>query len=183
MQTSSHRSTHTRPGWQSTDMGHIWLVGMMGSGKTTVGVLVAQILGLPFIDTDAFVMESTGYTINELFSRGEDVFRDAESDVIASGAEGARSVIATGGGAILSVENVATMSGSGTIILLHVDVGTIAERVDLTTDRPLLDTPGAVARILADRLSIYEDAADHVVSTVGRSPADVAEEVAACVDM
>lgn len=164
-------------------MGHIWLVGMMGSGKTTVGVLVAQILGLPFIDTDTVVMESTGCTISELFSRAEGVFRDAESDVIAASADVARSVIATGGGAILSEENVSTMSGSGTIVLLNVDAGTIAERIDLTADRPLLGSPGDVARILADRLSIYENVADHVVSTVGRSPREVAEEVAACVDM
>jgi shikimate kinase len=164
-------------------MGHVWLVGMMGSGKTTVGVLAAQILGLPFVDTDAVVMESTGRTISELFAEGEAVFRGAESDVIASTAGIRRSVVATGGGAILSRENVAVMSGSGTIVLLHVDAETIAERVDLTLDRPLLNSPGAVARVLADRLSIYEDVADHVVSTVGRSPREVAMEVAACVDM
>jgi shikimate kinase len=164
-------------------MGHIWLVGMMGSGKTTVGVLAAQILGLPFVDTDAVVMESTGRTINELFAEGEAVFRSAESDVIASTADIQRSVVATGGGAILSSDNVTIMSGSGTIVLLHVDAETITERVEFMEDRPLLNSPGAVARILADRLSIYEDVADHVVSTVGRSPQDVAMEVAACVDM
>ena len=103
--------------------------------------------------------------------------------MIASTADIQRSVVATGGGAILSSDNVTIMSGSGTIVLLHVDAETITERVEFMEDRPLLNSPGAVARVLADRLSIYEDVADHVVSTVGRSPQDVAMEVAACVDM
>lgn len=183
MRISLRRSTRTKPGWQSTDMTHIWLVGMMGSGKTTVGVLAAQILGLPFVDTDTVVMESTSRTIDELFAEGEAEFREAEAEVIASTADAQRSVVATGGGAILSEENVAIMSDSGTIVLLQVDAETIAERVDTTAHRPLLGPPGAVERILAARLSIYEDVADHVIATVGRSPREVAMEVTACADM
>ncbi|GMQ93145.1 MAG: shikimate kinase [Acidimicrobiia bacterium] len=164
-------------------MRHIWLVGMMGSGKTTVAVLAAQILGLPFVDTDARVMESTGRTITELFAEGERVFRSAEADVIAETAEDHPAVVATGGGAILSHDNVAIMKGSGTVVLLHVDAATIAERMRPCTDRPLLDSPDAVERILADRQSIYEHASDCVVSTIGRAPDEIAMEVAACVDM
>jgi len=164
-------------------MRHIWLVGMMGSGKTTVGVLAAQILGLPFVDTDARVMESTGRTVTELFAEGESVFRSAEADVIAAAARDQPAVVATGGGAILSNENVAIMKDSGTVVLLHVDAATIAERMSLSTDRPLLDSPDAVERILADRLSIYEHVSDHVISTIGRDPEAIAMEVAACVDM
>ncbi|MEN8040311.1 MAG: shikimate kinase [Actinomycetota bacterium] len=164
-------------------MGHIWLVGMMGSGKTTVGVLTAQNLKVPFVDTDATVMETTGQTIGELFAVGESVFREAEARAIAAVATRPDSVVATGGGAILSTENVSVMRGSGTIVLLDVDAETIATRVEVRADRPLLDSPDAIARVLTERLSLYEDAADYVVSTIGREPTRIAMEVAACVDM
>ncbi len=164
-------------------MGHIWLIGMMGSGKTTVGVLTAQILDRPFLDTDAIVMDSTGRTIQELFDDGEDVFRRAEAIAVASASAGDASVIASGGGSVLSRDNVAIMEGSGTLVLLDVDAATIAERVPIGTDRPLLQTVEAIERIIVERADVYSDVAQHVVSTVGRSPHEVAMEVAACVDM
>lgn len=164
-------------------MGHIWLVGMMGSGKSTVGVLTAQILNRPFIDTDAEVMESTGSTIPELFAEDERRFRAAESEAIASVAQRPASVVATGGGAILSKDNVAVMSGSGTLVLLEVDAKTIGDRIGYASERPLARSPESVARVLSDRTEIYVDVADRVVPTVGRTPQDVASEVAACSDM
>ena len=164
-------------------MGHIWLIGMMGSGKTTVGVFAAQILDRPFLDTDAIVMTNTGRTIPELFEDGEAEFRRAESIVIASAAAEVDSVIASGGGSVLSRDNVAIMEGSGTVVLLDVDAATIAERVQIGSDRPLLQTAAAMEHILAERAEVYNDVAQHIVSTVGRTPQDVAMEVAACVDM
>ena len=67
-------------------MGHIWLIGMMGSGKTTAGELAARMLDRPFLDTDAMVTVKTGQTIPELFSESEEAFREAEISAIASAA-------------------------------------------------------------------------------------------------
>jgi shikimate kinase len=164
-------------------MGHIWLIGMMGSGKTTTGVLVARILDRPFIDTDAAVMVETGMTIPELFDESESTFREAESVAITRVAGQADAVIATGGGSILARENVTIMEGTGTIVLLDADAGTIAERVARTTDRPLLADGDSIEHILDKRAGVYRSVARHVVSTVGRTADEVASEVASCVDM
>ncbi len=164
-------------------MGHIWLIGMMGSGKTTVGVLAARILDRPFIDTDTAVMMASGKTIPELFEESEATFRAAESAAIADAAAQENAVIASGGGSILSRDNVAIMERSGTIVLLDVDATTIAERVQTDGDRPLLETKESIERILAERIDVYNNVAQHVVSTVGRVPDEIAMEVAACVDM
>ena len=164
-------------------MGHIWLIGMMGSGKTTVGVLAAQILQRPFLDTDAMVMSETGRTIPELFAESEAIFRDAESAAVAAAAIASDSVIASGGGSILSPDNVTVMEGSGTIVLLEVDAATISERVEINGDRPLLITTEVVHRILSERDDLYHGVAQRTVSTIGRAPQDIAMEVALCVDM
>ena len=183
MMMSSAPSAPIRPGWPSSDMAHIWLIGMMGSGKTTVGMLAAQILDRPFVDTDATVMTTTGRTIPELFEESEGAFRRAESVAIADAAGEEDSVIATGGGAILSKDNVTAMRGSGSVILLDVDAATVVERVEIAENRPLLSTTESVERILAERSDIYNTVAHHVVQTVGRSPQEIAMEVTSCVDM
>lgn len=164
-------------------MGHIWLIGMMGSGKTTVGVLAAQILTRPFLDTDAMVMSSTGRTIPELFEESEATFRTAEASVLATAAAEPDAVIASGGGSILSRENVVEMQKSGEIVLLDVDAETIAERITPGDNRPLLRNVGEIEKILAERAEVYSTVAQYVVSTVGRSPHEIAWEVAECVDM
>ena len=164
-------------------MGHIWLIGMMGSGKTTVGVLVAHMLNRPFVDTDAIVITATARTIPELFEHDPETFRMAESSAIDDASEGADSVIATGGGSILSKGNVTTMRASGSVVLLEVDASTVLERVGIGPDRPLLSTAESVDRILTERASLYSNAAHHVVAAAGRTPDEIAMEVASCVDM
>ncbi len=164
-------------------MGHIWLIGMMGSGKTTTGVLAAQILDRPFVDTDDVVMAKTERTITELFKESETTFREAESIVIAETAAHTDSVVATGGGSVLLQENVDIMERSGTIVLLEADEETIAQRAEVAADRPLLSDEHAIRRILAERTEAYRLVARYTVSTIGRAPSEVAEEVASCVDM
>jgi shikimate kinase len=164
-------------------MGHIWLIGMMGSGKTTVGMLTAQMLNKPFVDTDVTVMTTTGRTIPELFEENEEEFRMAESIAIGDAAGGEDSIIATGGGAILSDDNVTMMRRSGSVILLAVDAATVVERVDIDESRPLLSTTESVERILAERADVYNTVAHHVVQTVGRTPKEIAVDVTSCVDM
>jgi shikimate kinase len=164
-------------------MGHIWLIGMMGSGKTTTGMIVAQMLEKPFIDTDSVVMGETGKTISDLFEESESVFRSAESSVIVDAAAQEDAVIATGGGSILNSDNTAIMERTGSIVFLEADAGTIADRIEVAADRPLLTEAPSIERILAERAQAYLSAARHVVSTVDRTPNEVALEVVSCVAM
>ena len=163
-------------------MRHIWLIGMMGTGKTTVAALVATLLGRPVVDTDAIVMESTGRTIPELFAESEMAFRDAERMAIASFAAAPASVVATGGGAVLDDRNVILMKELGTLVLLTAGIDEILERLDVAGGaRPLFTDAEALVRIDAERRERYFEVADVIVDTSDKEPNQVAEEVVACV--
>jgi shikimate kinase len=162
-------------------MDHIWLIGMMGTGKTTVGAIIAERLDMRVIDTDAEVMERSGRTIPELFDDSEATFRDWESAVIADIAAGPPAVVATGGGAILDPANVERMRTSGVRILLEADASTLEARGAADGERPLLRRSDDIAEINAGRRSRYRDAADHVVDTSGKDVGVVADEVVRCV--
>lgn len=165
-------------------MAQIWLSGMMGVGKTTVGAIVAERLQLPILDTDAIVMESTGRTIPELFAESEWLFRAHERSAVVVAAGYGDAVIATGGGAVLDPPNVEVMHSTGRIVVLTAETSDIERRVALDEGhRPLASDPVSIARLNEDRRPRYEAVADHVVDTTGRTPVDVAEEVIACVAM
>ena len=164
-------------------MRHVWLIGMMGTGKTTVGVLVAELAGMAFHDIDADIMQATGQTVPELFAEGESVFRSHESAAIERASLESPMVIATGGGAVLASTNVETMRATGTIVLLTATVETIVERIADSDDRPLATDPAALDAIARLRLATYTGASDHVVDTEGRDPHDIAREVYACIVM
>ena len=156
---------------------------MMGTGKTTVGAIIAERLERPFIDIDTQIMTTTGKTIPELFEGGEAAFRDIESTVIASAAAAEPSVISTGGGSILITANLDLMRDTGVTILLTAPVDTIIDRIGTGDDRPLASDPKAVASIAELRRATYLAAADHAVETEGLGPFEVAEEVMRCVVM
>lgn len=163
-------------------MSHIWLAGMMGTGKTTVGAIVSERLERPLLDTDTMVMEASGRTVTELFEASEAEFRRLERAAVASAARHSPSVISTGGGAVVDEDNVAVMRTTGTIVVLTADVATIAARlVGQEIDRPLAGSERDLERLAAARARAYEAAADHTVNTTDRDPGDVAEEVMACV--
>lgn len=164
-------------------MGHIWLIGMMGSGKSTVGEMAANLLDRPFVDTDSAVVTVTGRTIPDLFGESEALFRETESLVIAEASTDRAAVIASGGGAILSSANVDVMTATGMIILLDVDATSVIERLSMDQERPLLNVEADVHRLLSERSDLYRAAAHQVVQTVGRTPAEIATEVATCADM
>ncbi len=164
-------------------MAHLWLIGMMGTGKTTVGVLVAERLQRPFVDLDTEVMVATGRTIPELFSEGERVFRDAESAALVAASHGSDSVISTGGGAVLATKNLEVMRKTGVTVLLTASTDTIMDRIEHGPDRPLASNRDAIAAIADLRTSIYLEASDHAVDTEGKDVHAVAEEVLACVAM
>ncbi len=164
--------------------GHLWLIGMMGSGKSTVGRLVAARRGARFTDTDDEVTERAGCSVEELWQRdGEETFRDMEAaavDRLAAADDAA--VIATGGGAVLRPGNVASMRRTGTVVWLVADPPALAARVGGGAARPLLAGAPAerrLAEILAARVDAYSAAAHVVISTDGRDAAEVAGDVEA----
>lgn len=164
-------------------MAHIWLIGMMGSGKTTVGALVAERLGMPLVDTDAMVMETSGRTIPELFEESEEAFRAAERSAIAAAASGPSAVVSTGGGAVLDPANASLMASTGQVILLTASPAVLADRIGSADARPLYHDAEQLSTLLEKRWVRYAEAADHVIDTENMPQDDVAEEVVRCVSM
>jgi shikimate kinase len=153
--------------------GNIFLVGMMGSGKTTVGRALAQRLDMPFVDTDRILVDRTGVPVTTIFEiEGEAGFRKRESAVLAELAEGEDQVIATGGGAVLAPENRATMRSGGTVIYLRARIEHLWERTRHDSSRPLLKTPdprATLTQLLEARDPLYREAAHIVVDTGSQS--------------
>ncbi len=156
--------------------GHVWLIGMMGSGKSAAGRAVASRTGVDHIDTDAEVAARTGCSIAQLWGdRGEKAFRDLETATVVRLAFRDPAVISTGGGVVLRPENVTAMRSSGVVVWLTAPPATLAARVGDGRGRPLLEDTGGEQRlseILNERGLLYEQAADHVVATEG-IPVDV----------
>ena len=157
------------------------LVGPPGAGKTTVGQLAAQRLGVGFRDTDADVEASTGETISDLFvSHGEAHFRALERAAVAAALEAHDGVLSLGGGAVTSEQTRALLQGHA-VVFLNVGLGDAFTRTGMNRDRPLLAiNPRAVLReMLAARLPLYREVAQREVLTDGKTPEQVLEEVLA----
>jgi shikimate kinase len=162
----------------------IFLIGPRGSGKTTVAALVAERLGWAWIDADCVLEQRAGKSIHEIFAaEGEACFRLREREILGELCGLERTVIATGGGAVLHPENRERMRSTGTVIWLTADAHTLHQRT--TTDaqsahrRPALG-PGGIAEVLTileAREPLYRECAHFIVDTSGRSPAEVAMEV------
>ncbi|MBO4312616.1 MAG: shikimate kinase [Desulfovibrionaceae bacterium] len=140
------------------------LIGMPGSGKSTVGQRLAAFFERPFVDTDAMIVEKAGCSIPEIFAQqGEPVFRDLETCCIREAAAARGSIIATGGGMVQRAENVAALSASGVLLFINRSPESILGGCALQ-DRPLVQ--GDMARLEAlyqRRLPLYLAAADAVI--------------------
>lgn len=158
----------------------IALTGFMGTGKTTVGRLLAEKCDLGFIDTDQLIESRAGRTIPEIFeSEGEEHFRDLESAALEEALSQPGRVISTGGGMLLRRRNCEALRDAGPIICLTADAATILERTSADEDRPLLqveDPRGRVETLLAERAECYA-LADYHVNTSGLKPDEVLGEV------
>ena len=158
----------------------IWLIGMMGSGKSTIGEALADSLGEPFVDSDAEVERETGLTVRQLWEqRGEAALRHEESGVVRRLAGSPAGIVATGGGVVLDPGNVEEMRRSGTVVWLRASPGALAARIEGTA-RPLLDVDDVEARlaeILNARESLYRRAAHVTVDTEGADIASVLASV------
>lgn len=158
-------------------MRNLYLIGFMGAGKTVVGRLVAGRLAMPFVDLDALIEEREGTCVSDLFAqRGEDGFRHAESEALCALLDGSPSVVACGGGVVVSDENRAVLRASGTVVLLEVSAKEALARIGDTGGRPLLAGEGAALAdtLLAARSTLYRATADFIVDTAGRTPKEVA---------
>ena len=158
------------------------LCGMMGSGKTTVGIKIAQRTGQSFVDTDALIEERHG-KISDIFARfGEEYFRDLESEIVQELCRQDGLVISTGGGLVLRKKNVDALRQNGKIIFLRASLETLSNRLRADSTRPLLqsETESITARIsklLTERTSIYERAASCVVDVDKKSVDEIATEI------
>jgi shikimate kinase len=165
-----------------TAVERVVLVGLMGSGKTTVGRLVADELGWPLVDTDHVIEARTGRTVREIWlADGEPAFRRLETEVVADalGAAGP-SVVAAAGGVVLSDANRRLLTSSGALVVwLAAEADVLVERTAAGDHRPLLDAdPLAALRAMADeRAVLYREVADAVVDVGERPPADIAAEI------
>lgn len=141
----------------------IVLVGLMGAGKTAVGRLVAQALGVDFVDSDEEIEKAANMSISEIFERdGEAFFRLKETQILDRLLDGTPCVLSTGGGAYMEAENRALIANKGVALWLRADLGLLWERVRHKDTRPLLHVAKPkekLAELLAERAPFYAKAA------------------------
>jgi len=160
---------------------NIVLIGMPGSGKSTVGALAAAQMGRRFFETDALIEAREGTTIGRMFeAKGEVYFRDLESAVVRAVAEKKSAVISTGGGVILRSENMATLSATGIIFFLDRDPVDIAG--ENHSGRPLLEGDrNRVFALYENRIELYKKYAKHIVKA-GRTPRHTLENLLSAIE-
>lgn len=161
---------------------NIILIGFMGSGKTSVGKVLAEQLSYPFYDTDLLIEEKAGITIKEIFRiQGEESFRKLETDLLIDLKSSLKSVVlSTGGGLPIKEQNAKLLKEIGQVIYLKAKKETIVERLIGDTNRPLLDGDDSnrkVEQLLAIRSPIYEKAADLIIETDGKTIDEIITDI------
>ncbi|MCR5624220.1 MAG: shikimate kinase [Lachnospiraceae bacterium] len=161
--------------------GHIFLIGFMGVGKSSVSHELSRKIEKSEIDTDKYIEEVLKMSIPEIFEKkGEAYFRQCESKILLRISQLSPRVISCGGGFVMNEMNVKKMKRMGTIILLKASPETIYERVKDSTDRPLLNgnmNVEYIAELMKQRMPVYENAADVIIETDGLTPNDVAQKI------
>ncbi len=166
---------------KTNNTGNIFLVGLMGAGKSTIGRQLARELGKQFRDSDSEIEKRTGVSIDVIFDiEGEQGFRRRETRMLQELVEERGIVLATGGGAILASDNRQLLRDNGLIIYLKASAEHLAGRVKLDRRRPLLQTGDKLAKIrelMTQREPVYQQLADMVVETNNRSIPRVVREI------
>lgn len=164
---------------------HLYLIGLRGTGKTTVAELLSKRLNLPWIDTDRQIEAASGASIRELFmTRGEAYFRGLETEAIHLVPDSPPQVVSLGGGAILSPSNRDWIRATGHAVWLRASIDTMAERIledeKSASSRPALtgrSVRDEIAQLSEQRRCLYEQMASSTVDTDGRTPEEVCEEI------
>lgn len=157
------------------------LVGVPGSGKTTVGTALAQSWSVGFRDTDADIEASVGKSIADQFVEdGEPIFRERERDAVATALAEHDGVLSLGGGAVLDAGTRALL-GPHRVVWLQASAAEAASRVGMGASRPVLmgNVRSRLVALLAERTPLYDEVSDLVVDTDGCTPAEVADTVSA----
>ena len=160
---------------------NIFIVGPMGSGKSTVGKIISDELFLNFFDTDDEIESRTGASIDWIFDlEGEEGFRKRESSILEEMVKQNSIVLSTGGGIIISDSNREMLSSRGTVFYLSTPISVQLERTSKDKDRPLLkngDPEEILTRLQKERKDLYESVSDHIIETENKSSQQVASEI------
>jgi shikimate kinase len=155
----------------------VYLVGMPGSGKSTVGRELAGRFGVPFVDLDESIAREQGRSITEIFATdGEAAFRAIEARALLDASTADPAVIACGGGVVLEPANRIALRNTGTCVFLEVPLQVLERRVEPDAERPLIRNTGDLARLLEERGPLYREFAAHVVDGSG-DPGEVADAI------
>ncbi|WP_430785298.1 shikimate kinase [Virgibacillus flavescens] len=159
-------------------MTNIYLIGFMGSGKSSVGKHLSGLLELAFVDTDLLIKDQTNKKIADIFAlEGESKFREYETEALAS-LPTKSCVVATGGGIVETPANVEQMKKSGKIVLLDTSFLTISERLEADRTRPLWNQKkSSQKKLYVKRMELYRTFANIIVSTDGQSIEHIANEI------
>jgi len=157
------------------------LIGPMGSGKTTIGQLIAKRLDIAFRDTDQVVEEETGRTVSDIFLEdGEDAFRLLEKGVLRNELLSDGTVLALGGGAPISIDAQSALRAiASPVVYLDISLATVAPRIGFNRDRPLLlhNPRGQWQTLMEARRPIYESIADTVIDVNTKSETEIVDEI------
>jgi shikimate kinase len=158
----------------------IYLIGMMGVGKTTVGKLLAEKIGYGFLDTDEVIVKAAGKSINEIFAEnGEAEFRQLESNVLAQVCAYTKLIIATGGGIVMQQHNWSYLH-HGVIVWLDVPIPILLKRLAEDNTRPLLQDSNPESKLqslLEERQSLYSQADLHITISATETPEEIATRI------
>ena len=155
---------------------HYYLIGMMGSGKSTVGKLLAKKLETPFLDLDHYIEVKNNKSINDIFKeKGENYFRQLETNAL-SEIKGSEIVVACGGGIILNHENRKKISSNGKVVFLKASISSLIKRLLSNKDRPLLNDKNIeneLIKIWNERKNYYNETAEITINTDGYTPESI----------
>lgn len=160
-------------------MKRIYLIGFMGTGKTTVGEALGKLWSIPVYDTDKELEKIEGRSISTIFSTdGEAYFRSRETEMLKAITD-SECIITTGGGMVLKEENQTYMKTNGKVVLLKASIEEILNRIGNDHTRPLLegDKKEKVSNLYLERLSLYEQAAHIVINTDGKTIQTIINEI------
>lgn len=156
--------------------GNIVIIGMPGSGKTTIGKLLAKSIGFDFCDMDDYIEKEERKTIKEIFIKGEEHFRELESRAAEELSKVKRTVISTGGGVVLKGKNMLSLRQWGIVFFIDRPVEKIAEDIDIS-GRPLLwENKDRIYLLFEQRHNLYKEYSDYVIKNDGKV-SDAVEQI------